>query len=132
MLFESTPGGVLRLRVHQALPDLLEFSAWFVRKMFWLASATIPIAAIAGLTLDFVEDRMNPRGAIVVRILLHDAVGCLPFVSQRQLNSLEKFFVHTTPFNSKILKERTSMTFDPEVPVQKSRLHRQALALADS
>lgn len=62
--------------------------------MLQFASVPIPITAIAGVPLDFMKHRMNPRGGVVGLILLRDAVGGIPLSGECQLYGLDKFFVH--------------------------------------
>jgi len=68
--------------------------------MFQLARTAIPIAAVAGVALDLVEHRMNPRGGLVGLIFLHDAMGGIPLAAHRQFDGFEKVYVQhdLTPY----------------------------------
>ena len=48
--------------------------------------------AVAGIALDLVQHRVNPRCIGVVLVLLHDLVRGIPFAIERQFNGLEQIF----------------------------------------
>lgn len=49
--------------------------------------AAVPILGVAGITLDFVQDGMNPGGSFILEIL-DDLVRGIPLALQSQIDGL--------------------------------------------
>jgi RNA 3'-terminal phosphate cyclase len=56
--------------------------------------ATIPVAGVAQITLDFVQHGMNPRGGGVVLVLLDELMRGVPLAGQSQFNRFKQFIVY--------------------------------------
>ena len=72
--------------------DGSQFLARFISDAIHPVGAAIPVAGVAQIALDLMQDGMNPRGGGVVFIMLDDGVRRVPMAGQRQFNRPEEIF----------------------------------------
>ena len=70
-----------------------QFGLGFVVGVGEFAGVTIPVAAVAQVAFDFVDDGVNPGGGGIVVVLLDDAMRGIPLAGKGEFDGLEEFGV---------------------------------------